>query len=194
MAKLNEIVEIINLLVNAKLTGAKYASVKQHGLASLVTNDKNLTAPFAISRSGEGSYVGYDDKFPFTSYHRYLGSTYNESDANYGNDNSRKSQVQNMVMMVMGKQSKITLFPDDLEMLIVSAFPSGLTPTQKEDFKFKSCGIKITGSNHDLSSLFKREFANQKFSPDSNKFMFELRYQIECTWGKECINTLCCSN
>lgn len=162
------------------------------GLTELIEDSQGMTTPVEHNLSGDAVYAGYDDTHSIRIYSRLITSNYTYAEEGYGNKRLT-NQVSSLIMMVSFKIKRIRVFADNLEALIVGAFPSGISQVALNDLGLKRCGITVTGSTHDTRALFAREYKGHQYTPDTNIKMFEIRYQVECSWGQNCINTICCS-
>ena len=190
MARLGSIIEEINSSVNLALDKKQIGVASLFGVSELIPDTNGLTMPVITDLTGDGKYAGYDDVKSVQLYHRIFGSTYRPAEG-VGNQMGIK-QATAMLMIVAFKIDKIRLHGDDLEALIVSGIPSSVSAQVKSDLGLRSCGISITGSTHDTPAIFAREYKGHQYTPDTNMKMFEIRYQVECNCGKDCINTICC--
>lgn len=192
MAQLDGIITDLNAAISTALDKKNLGKAQLLGLTELIEDSSGLTTPAEHDLSGDAIYAGYDDVHSIRIYSRLIASNYTYLTEGYGS-NRLTNQVSSLIMMVAFKIKTIRAFADNLEAVIVSAFPSGITQQRKIDLGLKSCGFTVTGSTHDTRALFAREFKGHHYTPDTNMKMFEIRYQVECSWGQNCINTICCS-
>lgn len=194
MAKLKEIIALINTGIEAAFADKRFADSGLFGLATQSMDSQATTSPYVIDSFGEGRNVNYNDSRPVVMYHRYNGSnTYNSEDiSQFGDNNEKVATSYNMALIVMASRSMTQLEPDDLETIIVSGMPTALTNAQLTTLNLLGCNVVVNGSDHNSINIFKREFTGQNKIYDPRIFMFEIRYEIECSYDKSCVNTLCC--
>jgi len=194
MAKLKDIIDIINTGIEAELADKRFAGSVFHAIATQSDDSNATTSPYIIDSFGEATNVLYDDNKPVVLYHKYNGSnTYrSESISQFGDDNEKVSTAYNITLIVFGSRNLTQLQPDDLETLIVSGMPTALTNAQLNTLNLLGCNIIVSGSDHNSINIFKREFTGQQKKFDPRIYMFALNYTIECSYDKGCINTLCC--
>lgn len=194
MAKIKDIVDIINEGIETALAEKRFAGSAIYNIATQSQDSNNTTSPYVIDTTGEGTHVFYDDTKPLVLYHKYSGSNNYRSESlnQFGDDDSSVLTSYNMSVIVMCSRNITQLEPDDVETLIVSGFPSRLSNLQLNTLNLLGCEMVVNGSDHSALSIFNREFTGQKNKFDPRIFMFEVRYTIECSYNKGCINTLCC--
>ncbi len=200
MARLKEIVQFINNEIEAKaLKDKRFGGSQLSGIAVLTEFKKNAGGqpamqPWVMNNEPEGMYVGIDDIHPVQVYHKHYGSVPNTPEAkeNFGDKNNVITKKYNMGLIVMGQRKKIKLSPEQLETLIEAGFPDSLNAQLRNDFKLNSCMISISGTDHNSNALLKREYGQPDKKYDHQTILFEMKYLIECSYKRSCIDILCC--
>jgi hypothetical protein len=193
MARLKEIVAFINNTLETKAFKDKRFIAGLHGIATMVEY-QGAIVPCIINNDADGKYVGLDDSFSVQVYHKNNGtvSLVVTSSDQFGDGNPVITRRYNMSMMVMGKRKLLDLTPEQLETIIDASFPDQLPAQLRNDFKLNNCSIGFSGTDHNSSTLLKREYGQPDKKYDLEMIIFEMKYTIECIYKKSCIDTLCC--
>lgn len=194
MAKENEIARWINECIQEVLSEQRFAGSQYSGITSLLMNDQESTAllmPCTIDSDGEGLWVGVDDAYPVQLYHRHNGCVFKSEPADAFGGNAPRKEFIAMSLFVVAQRSRTRLAPEDLKTLIATAFPYEI-PAQKRALWKLSGSISLLSADLNSQNVYKREYNPAPTILDPQVNMFELKYQIECSYQKDCINTLCC--
>jgi len=198
MPFLKEQIGIVNsALLNSSLNEERFQGARIERLAWLAnvqSNERIHTMPVLIDKFAEMKYVGIDDTFPLTIYHRMLSNAYPKPTAkDAGGDTFRKkTQVTDMVMVVSGRANIIKLTSEQLEALIANAFPDIIPAADLTDLKLDSMTVTLLGSDMNNLNVFNTEYRNIDFVPPEDLLLFSMRYQIEISWKKGCFKLCDC--
>jgi hypothetical protein len=190
MAKENQIADIINASVKAVLKDARFVGAQYSGITVLLP-EGNIIQPCTTDDSGDAKIVGINNTHPLQAYHRNNGSSFSIAPDKQFGDGVTRNQITSMSLFVIAQRSRIKMTPEDLLLLVASGIPGELTQAQRETLKLKGCTISLQSVDVNAQNIFKREYQIQK-PLDPQVIMFELKYQIECSFSNACINTLCC--
>jgi hypothetical protein len=194
MAKENEIAAFLNEEIKKSLSDARFNGSQFSGITQLVAKADSTVKPCIVDHEGEGTDLTVDDVYPVQVYHRNYGGTFKPNPATgFGDGNTAKNQVTNMGCIVIGQRKKIKLTPEDLLVLVAASFPAELPKAKRAELKLTKSAITITNIDINSLAVFKREYQFKDNVLDPSIIMLELKYQIECGFEKDCINTICCT-
>lgn len=189
MAKENKIVDIINASVKAALADKRFSGSEYAGITQIIQNGDGGNMPCTVDNNGECTWIDVDDTKPVQVYHRMNGSSFSLDDKEQFGNNLIRNQVSSMSLFVVAQRNKIKLPVEDLLTLVTSGMPTGVP--DRKSLNLNSCKITVQSADVNAQGILKREQPNKILDPQV--IMFELKYQIECSYGKDCINTLCCT-
>lgn len=198
MPFLNEQIGIINTaLKNSSLNEARFQGARIERLAWLanIQRDENIiTMPVVIDKFAEMKYVGIDDAYPLTIYHRMLSNSYQKGAAkqSYGDTDTVKVQKTDMLMVVSGRANLVKLTAEQLEALLAVSFPDLIPATQLNDLKLDYMTVTLTGSDMNNLNVYNTEYRGSEVVPPEDLLLFSMRYQIETSWKKGCFKLCDC--
>lgn len=182
-----------NALVNARFSGHKLV-----GLTSQipVTNSENETSDVkiaAFSERGEviEDSVNYESVNSVLIYHRLFNTSNTPDDKDSFGHNQAQRRTFYLSMFVYVNKKKTEVEASDMELLLMMKMPQSLDTASLPD-GHKSCFITTTGADFNQVGIWERELKKKNFTLEPEVVLFELKYQIECTYSRECINVLCC--
>lgn len=196
MAKENEIVTWINQGILAALKDKRFAGAQLHGITTLLAKENEsgtpAYAPCLIDNEGEGTWVGVDDAAPLQLYHRHNGCLFRTEVKEQFGTLAVRTEISAMSLFVVAQRKQVRLAPEDLKSVIADGFPYEITQALRAQLKIYKGNITLLSADLNAQNVYQKEYraANTILDPQVN--MFELKYQIECTYSRECINTLCC--
>lgn len=169
--------------LNQKLTVAsdKFAGAKYYKLAELVNRTSTGgTQQFPLVDETE---IAIDDTYPVTVYHRLLSKPYSKI-----NFNTFESKCQ-MVMVVFGNREKLQMDSDALESQFIALFPSQFSKADLTGLSgVTNVHVEIGSSNLSALDVFNTEYKNSRFIVDGQTILFSIRYEIQITFKKDCLD------
>lgn len=166
--------------INSKLSGL-LPDIKVYGLTNLIQRGTE-TFPAIIDKTGEGTYVGFDDIQSAIIYHRNTGITVTrKTQQGYGDVHSDVINTYAMSMFIYLDHKKSCLIPDEFFLYLQSNFPDAI----KED-PFSFIRVNITSVILNQQQLINTEYAGSDFKIPAEKSFFALTYNIETTLKKKC--------
>lgn len=198
MQYIKQIVNAINIAIEAKLDDPRFQGSEYHGIAvsAIQTDDEGKTRlmPLVTDHYDNERWVGIDDTLPLRIYHKNNGIGYSdEPGKSYGDGGSTsKKEVTQMSMIVYGNRMMLKLTPEELEGAVVSGLPSALGDATISQLKIKSCVIRPTSSVIDPITNFLTEYRTDKYELPPNALFIRINYNIESSYKNACFNICDC--
>lgn len=198
---LDLIVKAINETLGTHLFKDERFSVAQlHGIAETVTkyeeSESGLVArevaPCIIYADGEDKPIYPDGDFPIMVFHKLEGSAIKPKAKQHGRSATELERLSVMKMIFIGFREKIKVSRDQMDLAITAVFPTSLSHQSLQNLALKNCSIKVLSSSHKSDEIYQREWQYARKPLDPSIMIFEVNYQIECTFDKSCINPICC--
>ena len=198
MPFLDQITQFINdelkagSLNNKKLQPAKYS-----GIASIVHRKsikdagKLESIPGITTADGRSIPLTPDSKTAIQVYHKVISNVYSLEKAGYGNDHNTKC-VTEMAMLVFSNSKLTGKVKETLEPLFIFGMPQKLSTALLADLKINNCLITPLASSLDQLAVFRQEFPQSDYFLNEQQGMFLIRYRIEMTFNKACIDKCLC--
>lgn len=193
MPYLNELVILINEAIRtSSLTDKRFSSAKLEGIAVQVLrngpNDAQEVFPAIVKLNEVERYIGVDDTYPLTIYHRILGNTYSEDakQGQFGDGFTAQMCSTDALMVVFAKRSAIRMTAEQLEALLVAGFPDQFVQGQMDGLQIFSARATLTASTMDVFTVFSTEYRGTKFFLGPEDILFAMRYKIESRYRKSC--------
>jgi hypothetical protein len=131
---------------------------------------------------------------PITVYHKIVSNAYTSArQANYGDEYVYKNTSE-MQMIILADQRKVRLSSEQLEPLLIYGTPQRLSSALMQQLKFASCLVMPTGSTMDRIVVFRQEYQGIEYFLKPYHILFSIRYRIEATFDKNCINQCLCGS
>lgn len=197
MPFLNQIITFIDGALKAgSLNQKKLQPVTFHGLATVSTRKSKKPGikldivPAIVTATGV-EYLVPNSKSPMQIYHKLTLKTYGLEKKSHGDGYYIKSSCE--MAMVVFTNSKITgKTKDVLEPIILFGIPQKLSAALIADLGINNCLITPLGSVMDPVQVFRQEFPNQDYFLDDQSSMFLIRYKIETTFSRACVESCLC--
>lgn len=150
------------------------------GLAYPVTRDKQL---FPTVLKSEPIYIGVDDSYPITIYHRINGRI------NYVKKAFITTATVPLVMVVFGVRAKLKKTSDELNEVLIQKFPDVFTQAEITNFIGVS-GVSFTNlsSNLNPNEVFAQEYRGVEYFISSEFVYFSISYNLIIDFNKDCLN------
>lgn len=198
MPFLKQQIEIINSKLLASVFADKrFGGMSLNGLASLANykaGEDTRTAPVIMDKDNEPQFVGLDDTYPATVYHRALGISYNTitNASQFGRNVDKMAQTADMLLVVYGRFAPLRLTSEQFEALITAGFPDLVEQGLLAPFKLDSMIVTLVGSNLLGAQVYAGEYGGLPVYISAEDILFSVRYRIETTFRKNCFSICDC--
>ncbi len=163
-----------------------------YGICELVEQDNKTTLPLVLNADGEGKYVGVDDSYPLTIYHRILGTIKPvATKKGFGDNVWYKEQAQVKLVVFYPKKS----YKKELEATLATIkanFPFFITKKMKTDLRVKSVRI-IPGETFSNTPRVYQDEYSQPLQGRTDLAMGALQYSVEILYDPVCIRDCACT-
>jgi hypothetical protein len=133
-----------------------------------------------------------DDKFPIAIYHRSISTAYTRvKGEGYGDGYLSKDTVE-MQIVVLADQRKIKVNQEQLESICRFGIPDRLSSLIQSALALRTCLVTPLSSNMDRVMVFRQEYPGTEFFLKPHHILFSIRYRIETTFDKNCIDRCLC--
>jgi hypothetical protein len=170
---------------------SRWPDTKLYGLAELVVRRRGTEAelwPCVLNNDGEGQYVGIDDIFSVSLYHKLNGVTSQvRSVSAYGDSTGNIVNTYQMSLVVFLDRKRTDLTAGDVLIYIQANYPNRIVSES-----FKNNIIRFTGAVLNSRAVFEREYQGANFLLPPEKSVFEITYSIESIFSKDCFNNCPC--
>lgn len=171
--------------INGNITGI-LPDTKVFGLAQSIVRtagEGNETLPGIVGKDGEIEYVGIDDINAVRIYHKVNSVTSSRvaTRQGFGDELNDIVNVYLMSMVVWIDHKRTKLHPEDLFLFLQANIPDEI----KSD-PYKRILLSVTSVNFNSRAVFAAEYAGIDFKLPENKSLFQLNYNIESTFSKNC--------
>lgn len=200
MPFIDEIINQINSSLKAgSLNNEKLQPAKYLGIATTVARIKDAKKksdleilPAIVSPTGTLSFITPEKSYGIQIYHRLLNKQYSRVKASYGDDYDYK-MVSELTLVVLTNSKVTGRAKEALEPLVLFGMPQTVTPALLAELQINSCVIYPTASNLDAVSVFRQEYPNSVYFLNDQSSIFSVRYKIEMSFSKACINKCLCA-
>lgn len=195
----DSIVAFINdSLKGGSLNGKRFEPGKYDGLATTLARKKPQGPieflPAVMDKGGNYSFVEPNDKYPISLYHKVVSNTYSYDKVKSFGDEYQMKCIADMYMVVFFDTRKTGLLPELMETKVMFGVPQKLSQALQTQLKFRSCLITPYASNMDKISVFKQEYPGTEYFLKPVHQLFLIRYRIESTFDKNCIDVSLCGD
>lgn len=168
---------------------------KFHEIATIIARKKTQAAPLetlpGILEGKDYKTIEPNDKFGLIVYHKVISNQYSYDKQGSFGDGFRNKSVTEMSMIVWADLLKLK---SDVEPVIIHSMPQGLSTALKQELSLISCLITPTGSTMDRLMVFRQEYPQSDFFLKPNHQFFSIRYRIETSFDKRCIDKCLCGS
>lgn len=200
MPRIDLIVDAINSTLNEHLfKDERFSVAKLYGISETVIKYKDSESgavehacPSIIDPNGDSYEIFPDSDIPVMVYHRLDGSVIRKAAKQHGREASNLERLSVLKLIFVGFRDKIKVTRDQIDLAIVGVFPTSLSNDSLQKLALKNCSINVLSSNHRSDEIYQREWPNSDKPLDPSIMIFEVTYQIGCTFDKSCINPICC--
>lgn len=181
---LKDILIQVNAPLQAFLYGDNvFSGFDVFGLAvNAYRNDKPVVFPVTYAKSGEGTYVGIEEK-PVIIYHKCDSMQPQIIAPAYGDGEGKKTNRYNMHMIVFVDRKKTGNEPDELFLSFQKVFPVNVTV---EPYEKVTTNIKNVILNS--QQVFNSEYRGISYFVKPEHALFQVDYTIESIYNPKCFN------
>lgn len=162
----------------------KYVGSRLLGLAETIVRkiaDGDEYMP-ALVKNGEAEYVGLDDRFPITIYHKANSITISDkSGSGYGDSIGFKNYSYANVMIIAFDSTIIHLTQDQLLLLIEANLPESLKVSGYRQVNLKTESAVLNSLN-----VFDNEYKGIESGIPLNFRLMAVYYRIDSLFEKQC--------
>lgn len=196
MPFLDSIVSYINdSLKGSSLSDKRFAAGRFLGLSTIVGVQKDtgvVLVPAIVDAMGEYKPVDpVDDRYSITVYHKAISNVYGFEKKSYGDEYLQKCTTE-MLLVVAADAKKVLVSAEQLEPLFIYGLPQRLSPELKQKAAFKNCLITPLASDMDKLRVYRQEWPAAEYYLKPYHHLFSLRYRIEASYDKDCIDACLC--
>lgn len=195
MPYLNELIGLVNdKIKSSSLTDKRFSGAKIAGIAYQVvrqeTEDVLEVWPAIVELNKVEQYIGVDDAFPLTIYHRILNNAYADDakTGQFGDGFTAQVCTTDAVMIVSGKRNPLKLTSEQLEALIVAGFPDQFINGSIDGLQLFSAKVVLRSSDMDSMRVFSNEYKNVQYFLSAEDIFFSMNYSIVSRYKKSCFN------
>lgn len=193
MIDTNSQVEYINEVLNSKISGEKFPSKKIMGVAEFILTyeeDKAKRLP-AVRTENDFEAAQYDDEYDFMCFHKIRTSQVipNLKEKAFGNADlsANSTRLTNLSMIVFLNTESVKATQEQLANSIMAIFPESL-PKDQLIQGVSAVKYGIVGFDFETINIFRREYDGLEYDLKNDVVMIEVKYKIECSYTKACIN------
>lgn len=195
MVYLNEVINFLNQTIKTRI-GA-YPTAKIEGvMTQTIRNEqaKTVIYPTIINLFGKAEYTGFDNRVPFTAYHRLVGSTFTRNvTRDYADgDLVMINSVTDVQLIVWGMREKLNIKPEQLALVIADLLPYKVEAPEFPKLGILDLRVIETGISYDQRAIFQQEIQGIPYFIGPEMFVFSVRYRIEGSYMKGCLNKCEC--
>ncbi|MDF2381314.1 hypothetical protein JMG10_07550 [Nostoc ellipsosporum NOK] len=199
MPFLPQIVGYINEALKAgSLNQVKLQPAKLHGLATVISRSKRgskdvgkLEQLPAIVKDGKIDPITPDKDSAIQIYHRILSKAYSYEKRSHGDDYDIKCITElSLVAITNGKLTGTA--KEVVEPVVLFGLPQRIPSAKMAELKINRCLITPVASTMDAGQVFKQEYPSSEYFLTEQVSMFSIRYRIELTFGRQCIDHCLC--
>jgi len=187
--------------INQSLKKCLLLDGKFHGISTIIARKKNAAAPLetipgifqseSTNRPKEYISIAPDDKEKMIVYHKALTNTYAlDKNNSYGDGyNYKCTSEMNMIVWVNGS---FISNAEQLESVFIHAMPNRISPELSKELNFINSIITPLSSIMDRLVVFRQEYPQSDFFLKPQHYFFSIRYRIETTYDKRCVDKCLC--
>lgn len=170
------------LNLHLRLADERFAGSRYFTLAYPTVREEQ-TFPTIIKGNEAEQYIGIDDAFPLTIYHRLLSKPYQQN-GDYPN-----TYVANCQLMMVVHAKGVSMDTEQLESLLLSRFPNSLNQSELTGLEgIHGCKFVHQGSDFQPIELFNKEYKNVEYRLSAEHSYFAMRYSAQISFDKSCLN------
>lgn len=192
MPYIKTIIAFIDTEIKKSLNDVTFQG-RQYGLASaMVTDirggDLKIIMPAVVKTDGEMDVVFPDDRYNFTSYHSLVSNGFAplSQQQQYGDGRNMIKEISEMTMTVTALTNRVKLTVDQIEGIMMGAFPDRGSNNLLAETKFSSIFIAPYTSRFDSQKIFDEEYRSSGYTLIPSQVLLQIKYRIESVFRKDC--------
>jgi len=191
--RMNNIKYIVENIIDQSLKSYFFKDVKFNGLCEQIEKD-GVKKPVRYKGFGDYEEVGFNDSNSLNIYHRILSQEDSEDEAGGVGNNTLKTEIYTLRMVVFGNQRAISDVDNNINTTVASdlkrLFPKALTKVQVRNIKAMSGLVKVSNTNYNRDEILTDETdETEKIKPET--LLFTIDYTITLTLLDSCGNPIC---
>lgn len=200
MSRVSDIVKYLNdTWKENALSRERFSPCQMYGIATQTPRNydgseitDSVLSVIAPDGSVEADSLAYDPAYAVQVYHRLWSSQMfpDMRDEGFGHKIEYSRRLAMSALIYMDKK-RVNMNSEDMELVLLMSFPTSI-PKSQLPAGFASVQFFPLGGDFNQVNLLLREFNLKDYTLGPEVVLLELKYQIECTYQKDCINTLCC--
>lgn len=183
----NIIDEINNVLSE---TVFKSVGARLYGIAELITRDKH-TEPGIVDGNGEVQYVGMDDIYPVTVYHRLISDSTQPTRLGFGDAQWHRQTIR-MRCVVFATKKNIKVDMTTLLNEMAMRIPIKISRERLQSLNLRAVKVAAGEKISHTPIVFRDEY-NLPLDHRPDVSMGALTYSIEVLYDPACIAGVCVS-
>lgn len=194
MVYLNNVIGFINDILKERVSSYPTANM-QGVMTQTVSNQQNKVViyPTIIDLSGKANYTGLDKRVSFTGYHRLIGSTFTRRvEQDYGDELMTILSTTDIQLIVWGWRDKINHKPEQFALILADTLPGVIIADEFKSLGIRELKVVEAGINYDQRTIFNQEIQGIPYFLGPETFVFSIRYRIEGSYIKGCLNKCEC--
>lgn len=188
MPFIGQAITAINTAIEAAMTDKRFYSSQLFGLSRLVPQEQGQL-PAVVDHNGNGTFAGFDDRYPVVLYHRAISMTdaQVEDIATFGDGLTHHQSIYRMRCVVYADRDRLKMYGENLAGMILSSMristrgnSDGLLNITTDTF---SCDL-------DPVRVFTEEYAlpQSQFNLPINAAYFAINYNLNIEYNTTCID------
>lgn len=171
---LKHIITSINDSLASIYQGARFFGIAKH---AMVVNTEKIY-PYVDEK-----YIGIDDAYALTIYHRLNSMTSQlVRNSGYGDGKGNQSNVYNLSMVVHSNKKLTRMEPDELFLLIQSR----LSNLHLSGPAYRSISVSVTSAVLDSQIVYAGEYPSSEYSLFGHQNLMAINYQLETVFKPGC--------
>lgn len=163
-----------------------------NGISELIPTkegDNDASFPALYDADGNGEFTSIDDRYNLVAYHRCLGRSYVNEEANFGDGNINQTETNQMLLCVWAKRDDLRMSKETIQDKLIQSLPTNLSAQFQYDYAGVS-GVFIAANeiNNDVKAVWSQEFTGYEYQLDTSHVLFTLTYSVEIKYRKSCIS------
>lgn len=181
MAKEKEIIDIINVNLQAILNTKPFQLGLFAGIAEMVTKsdgEDSVNYACLVDNYGNCTEVGIDDRYPYQNYFIQTGFE-SDGDEPFGDEDIVKIHKADFTMVVLGNRRILQLTPQVLMSAVSLSFTDTLNNSQLSTLGLQGMQIVNLKFNLDKQAIFRNEYGINDLYLQPEYILFTVDFSIE---------------
>jgi hypothetical protein len=180
-------------LKSGSLSASSFLTARYFGNTTILARKKGdqLEVMPAVEQAGEFKLVEPDDRYAMTVYHKIGSNTYGTVPKSRGDGYDYKCTTE-ITLVCCADSRKVKMQSEVLESLFVFGIPQRISGALLLETGLINCLITPLASDIDKLRVFRQEYPQSEYFLKPFHQLFLLRYRIETTFNKACIDACLC--